>query len=200
MQILVGRKAPDFITMAYYQNDFREIRLSDYQDKSWVVLFFYPGDFTFVCTTEIAALGVKYDDFQDLKTEIISVSIDTHFVHKMWDKHELSKMVDGGIQFPMCSDVTGKIGNLYGVFDDEQLVDIRGIFIIDPDGVIQAAEILSSPIGRDIEEFLRLVKACHKVRESEGKEATPAGWKPGQDTLTPSGELVGNVWKSWKAK
>jgi peroxiredoxin (alkyl hydroperoxide reductase subunit C) len=130
--------------------------------------------------------------------EVFSMSIDSMFVHKMWDDHELSKMVDGGVPFPMLSDAGGKVGTLYGVYSEDDGVDTRGRFIIDPDGIIQGYEVLTPPVGRNVAESLRQVQAFQLVREKKGAEATPSGWKPGKMTLTPGPDLVGNVWKVWK--
>jgi peroxiredoxin (alkyl hydroperoxide reductase subunit C) len=135
---------------------------------------------------------------QKLGVEIMSMSIDSVFVHKMWDDHELSKMVDGGVPFPMLSDTGGKVGKLFGIFNEDAGVENRGRFIIDPDGVIQAYEVLTPPVGRNVEESIRQVQAFQLVRESKGKEATPSGWRPGKVTLKPGPELVGKVWQAWK--
>ena len=128
------------------------------------------------------------------------MSIDSVFVHKMWDDHELSKMVDGGVPFPMLSDTGGKVGKIFGVFDEEAGVENRGRFIIDPDGVVQGYEVLTPPVGRNVAETFRQVQAFQLVRESKGKEATPSGWKPGKATLKPGPDLVGNVWQAWKTE
>jgi alkyl hydroperoxide reductase subunit AhpC len=129
---------------------------------------------------------------------VLSMSIDSMFTHKMWNDYELAKMVDGGIPFPMLSDAGGKVGTVYGVYDEDAGVENRGRFIIDPDGVIQAYEVLTPPVGRRVSETLRQVQAFQLVRESKGAEATPSGWTPGKPTLKPSPELVGKVWEVWK--
>ena len=128
----------------------------------------------------------------------MSVSVDSAFVHKMWDENELAHMVDGGIPFPMVSDGGGRLGQVYGVYDENGGVDIRGKFLIDPDGVIQAMEVLSPPVGRNINETLRQIRAFQHVRETGGKEVCPAEWEPGKTTLKPGPDLVGKVWKEWK--
>ena len=130
--------------------------------------------------------------------EVISVSVDSVFVHKMWNDNELSKMVEGGVPFHMASDTSGNVGKVYGVYDENTGVELRGRFIIDPDGVIQAMEVLTPPVGRRLAETIRQIQAFQRVRQSQGKEATPAGWMPGQETLKPGPDLVGNVWKVWK--
>jgi peroxiredoxin (alkyl hydroperoxide reductase subunit C) len=130
--------------------------------------------------------------------EVLTMSIDSMFVHKMWVDHELSKMVEGGIPYPMLSDAGGRVGRVYGVYDEDAGVDTRGRFIIDPDGVVQGYEVLTPPVGRNVSESLRQVQAFQLVRKSDGTEATPSGWRPGKMTLKPGPDLVGNVWKEWK--
>ena len=129
---------------------------------------------------------------------MLSMSIDSMFVHKMWNDNELSKMVDGGVPFPMLSDTSGLIGEMYGVYDQESGVETRGRFIIDPDGIVQSYEVLTPSVGRNLSETLRQVQAFQLVRASNGSEATPSGWKPGKKVLKPGPELVGNVWREWK--
>ncbi|HFE53961.1 MAG TPA: redoxin domain-containing protein [Bacteroidetes bacterium] len=126
------------------------------------------------------------------------MSVDSVFVHKMWDEKELSKMVKGGVPFPMLSDAGGKVGKVYGVYDEDAGVENRGRFLIDPDGVIQAYEVLTPPVGRNVAETLRQIQAFQHVRETKGAEATPSGWKPGKLTLKPGPDLVGKVWEVWK--
>ncbi len=130
--------------------------------------------------------------------EVISVSVDSHFVHKMWNDHELTKMVEGGVPFRMASDQAGNVGRAFGVWDENQGIELRGRFIIDPDGVIQAMEVMTPPVGRRFVETVRQIQAFQHVRETKGAEATPAGWMPGDLTLKPGSDLVGNVWKVWK--
>jgi peroxiredoxin (alkyl hydroperoxide reductase subunit C) len=145
----------------------------------------------------VSAVADQYQTLQDLGVEVISVSVDSHFVHKMWNDHELVKMVDGGIPFQMASDQAGNVGRAYGVYDENQGIELRGRFIIDPDGVIQAMEVLTPPVGRRFAESVRQIQAYQLVRESKGTEATPAGWHPGQLTLKPGPKLVGKVWEVW---
>lgn len=146
----------------------------------------------------MSAVAAQYGELQKLGVEVISVSVDSHFVHKMWNDHELSKMVEGGIPFHMAADQAGNVGRAYGVWDETQGIEMRGRFIIDPDGVIQAIETLTPPVGRRLSETIRQIQAFQLVRASGGTEATPAGWMPGQPTLKPGPALVGNVWKEWK--
>ena len=126
------------------------------------------------------------------------MSVDSIFTHKMWNDNELSKMVDGGIPWQMGTDAAGNVGKVYGVYDEDSGVEMRGRFIIDPDGVIQAMEVLTPPVGRNMDETIRQVKAFQFVRETGGKEATPAEWQPGKPTLKPGPDMVGNIWKVWK--
>ena len=126
------------------------------------------------------------------------MSVDSVFVHKMWDDHELSKMVHGGVPFAMLSDGGGKVGAVYGVYLEDAGVEARGRFIIDPDGVVQGFEVLTPPVGRNISENFRQIQAFQHVRNSKGTEATPSGWKPGKLTLKPGPDLVGKVWEVWK--
>jgi peroxiredoxin (alkyl hydroperoxide reductase subunit C) len=127
----------------------------------------------------------------------MSISIDSMFVHKMWNDKELSKMVKGGIPFPMLSDAGGRVGKVFGIYDEDAGVENRGRFIIDPDGVIQGYEVLTPPVGRNVNETFRQVQAFQLVRKTKGAEATPSGWRPGKKTLKPGVDLVGNVWEDW---
>ncbi len=126
------------------------------------------------------------------------MSVDSHFVHKMWNDHELSKMVKGGVPFPMLSDGGGKVGAAYGVYDENAGVENRGRFLIDPDGVVVGYEVLTPPVGRNVAETLRQIQAFQLVRASKGTQATPSGWRPGKKVLTPGPDLVGKVWEVWK--
>jgi alkyl hydroperoxide reductase subunit AhpC len=128
--------------------------------------------------------------------QVLSMSVDSRFTHKIWQEQELSKMVKGGFPFPMLSDAGGRIGKVYGVYDEAAGVNIRGRFLIDPDGVIQAMEVMTPSVGRNVAELIRQVQAFQHVRETG--EATPAGWTPGKTTLKPGPELVGKVWEVWK--
>lgn len=148
----------------------------------------------------MSAVAAKYSEFKEIDVEVMSVSVDSVFVHKMWNDNELSKMVDGGVPYSMVSDQGGSIGKLYGVYDEEAGVEMRGRFIIDPDGIVQGYEVLTPPVGRNVGETIRQIKAFQHVRKMKGAEATPSGWKPGKKTLKPGPELVGNVWKEWNVK
>lgn len=145
----------------------------------------------------MSAVAAKYPEFQKLGVEVLSMSVDSMFVHKMWNDEELSKMVKGGIPYPMMSDAGGKVGTVYGIYDEDGGVETRGRFIIDPDGNVQGYEVLTPPVGRNVNETIRQLKAFQLVRESKGAQATPSGWKPGKITLTPGLDLVGKVWEAW---
>ena len=128
--------------------------------------------------------------------EVVAISTDSHFSHKIWQEEELSKMVDGGVPFPLLSDAGGKVGTAYGVYDEDAGVDIRGRFIIDPDFNIRGMEVLTPEVGRNVSELIRQVKAFQHVVKTG--EVTPSGWEPGKPTLTPGPDLAGKVWKEWK--
>jgi peroxiredoxin (alkyl hydroperoxide reductase subunit C) len=143
----------------------------------------------------LSAVAVKYDELKALDAEVISISTDSRFVHKIWQEEELSKMVEGGVPYPMVSDGGGRIGDVYGVYDEAAGVDIRGRFIIDPEFVIRAMEVLTPEVGRNVAELIRQLKAFQHVAATG--EVTPSGWVPGRPTLTPGPSLAGKVWKEW---
>lgn len=132
--------------------------------------------------------------------DVISVSVDSQFVHKVWNDQELSKMIGKDIPFPMASDGSGQVGKVFGVYDEKAGVELRGRFLIDPDGVIQAVEVMTPPVGRKIDEAIRQIQAFQHVRKTKGAEVCPAGWEPGKKTLKPGPELVGKVWKEWNPR
>ena len=184
----INKQTPDFKTQAYQNEEIIDVKLSDYIGK-WVVVFFYPADFTFVCPTELEELADNYAEFTSLGVEILSVSTDTVYVHKAW--HDSSKAI-GKIKFPMLADPSGKISRMFGVYDEETGLAYRGTFIIDPDGILKVVEIHNNDIGRSAKELLRKIKAAKCVYEHEGV-VCPAEWEPGKDVLTPSLELVGKI-------
>jgi alkyl hydroperoxide reductase subunit AhpC len=147
----------------------------------------------------LAAVAVKYGELTSMGAEVLSVSVDSVYSHKVWQEVELSKMVEGGVPYAMLADPGGKIGSLYGVYNEELGVNVRGRFIIDPDGIIQAAEILTPPVGRNVAELIRQLKAFQHVRSTG--ELTPSGWQPGRPTLKEEKETIrtaGRVWEIWK--
>jgi alkyl hydroperoxide reductase subunit AhpC len=127
---------------------------------------------------------------------VLAISTDSHFVHKVWQEHELSKMVPGGVPYPMLSDAGGRIGREYGVYDEAAGVDVRGRFLIDPDGVIQALEVLAPAVGRNVGEMIRQIRAFQHVRKTG--QVTPADWQPGKPALVPGAALAGHVHEAWK--
>jgi alkyl hydroperoxide reductase subunit AhpC len=126
---------------------------------------------------------------------VLAISTDSHFVHKVWQEHELSKMVPGGVPYPMLSDAGGRIGREYGVYDEAAGYDVRGRFLIDPDGVVQALEILAPAVGRNVGEMIRQIQAFQHVRKTG--QVTPAGWQPGKPALAPDAALAGHVHETW---
>lgn len=193
--IQIGEKAPSFNAQAYFNGTFTNVSLENYKGK-WVYLFFYGGDFTFVWASEVAAVAANIKEFEELGVQVLSCSVDSIYTHKVWNDQELSKMA-GNTPFPMMSDQNGEIGKMYGVYDEQSGVSLRGTFIIDPEGILQSLEILSMPIGRNVFEGLRQIKAGQMVRNSKGKEVAPAVWDTGKKTIKPRPELVGNVWQEW---
>ncbi len=148
----------------------------------------------------MSAVAANYNKLQELGVEVISISVDSQFVHKIWNDQELNKMVGHDVPFPMASDGAGQVGKVYGVYDENAGVELRGRFLIDPDGVIQAMEVLTPPVGRKLDETIRQVKAFQHVRKHKGAEVCPAGWEPGKKTLKPGPALVGKVWQEWDPK
>jgi len=174
----VGERAPDFTmkTTADIEKLQSKISLGDYRGK-WLVLFFYPLDFTFVCPTEITALSDHYDEFLQMNADILGVSTDSVFSHRAWLKTPRDQNGIEGTRYPLASDITKQISSDYGVLIEEEGIALRGLFIIDPDGVLQYAVIHNLNIGRSVEETLRVLDAL----QSGG--LCPANWKPGQQTL-----------------
>jgi len=186
--IKINQKIPDFELDAFHNNQIKKIRLSDYKGK-WLLLLFYPADFTFVCPTELSQAADFYDEIKKLNVEILSVSTDTAYAHKAW--HDSSPAIKK-IKFPMVADPAGKLCREFGTYDEEEGLSIRGSFIIDPDGTLIAYELHNNSIGRNIEELLRKLQAAIFVREHNG-EVCPASWKPGKETIKPNLDLVGKI-------
>ena len=183
---LNGKKVGEFKLQAYQNGDFKEVTDKDLLGK-WSVLFFYPADFTFVCPTELEDLENKYD--KKIGCEIYSVSCDTHFVHKAW--HESSERI-GKVTYPMIGDPTGKLAKDLEVYIEEDGMDERGTFVINPEGKVVLYEVSAGNIGRNADELLRKVQAAQFVYEN-GDEVCPAKWHPGEKTLKPSFDLVGKL-------
>ncbi len=181
---LIPRPAPDFQSVAMVNGEFREVKLSDYKGK-FVLLFFYPMDFTFVCPTEIIAFGDRLEEFQKLGCEVLGCSVDSQFTHLAWWNTPRSEGGIQGVRYPILSDVTKKISRDYDVLTDDG-VALRGTFIIDGKGVVRHATINDLGIGRSVDEALRVVQAIQFV--DEHGEVCPADWHPGEATMKASPE------------
>lgn len=184
----IGDAIPDIKMKAYHQDEEIDINSSDYKGK-WLIFFFYPADFTFVCPTELEELADMYDEFKKEGAEILSVSTDTVFVHKAW--HDNSKAISK-IKFPMVADPTGELSRLFGTYIQKEGLSLRGSFIIDPDGILRTIEINDNSIGRSAKELLRKLQAAKFVNEHGGK-VCPASWQPGDEPLEPGLDLVGKI-------
>uniref|UniRef100_G3MMI1 thioredoxin-dependent peroxiredoxin n=2 Tax=Amblyomma TaxID=6942 RepID=G3MMI1_AMBMU len=178
----VLKPAPPFKATAVVGNEFKELSLSDFSGK-YLVLFFYPLDFTFVCPTEIIAFSDRAEEFKKLNTEVVAVSVDSHFTHLAWANTPRKSGGLGGVNIPMLSDLNKTISRDYGVLLEGPGVALRGLFIIDPKGIVRQITINDLPVGRSVDETLRLVKAFQFV-EKHG-EVCPAGWQPDSPTIKP---------------
>ena len=180
---VVGEPAPHFEAAAYQQKDFKNIKLSDYKGK-WVCLFFYPLDFTFVCPTEILAFADANDDFAKLNCTLIGASCDSQFSHFQWCNLPRNKGGLGDIAIPLLADVTKAVSRIYGCLitkGPNAGVPNRATFIIDDKGILRHASYNDLPVGRNVEEFIRLVQAFQYA--DEHGEVCPAKWKPGAKTM-----------------
>ncbi|MGF1537492.1 MAG: peroxiredoxin [Elainellaceae cyanobacterium] len=179
----VGQDAPDFIATAVYDQEFKTIKLSDYRGK-YVVLFFYPLNFTFVCPTEVIAFSDRFEEFKQLNTEILAVSIDSEFSHLAWIQTERKHGGVGDINFPLVSDIRKDISTAYNVLEPEAGIALRGLFIIDNEGILQHITVNNLSFGRNVDETLRTLQAVQYV-QSHPDEVCPADWQPGEKTLVP---------------
>ncbi|MCM3749878.1 peroxiredoxin [Paenibacillus pasadenensis] len=175
---LVGRLAPDFTmeTVDGQGKEFGKVSLSDYRGK-WLVFFFYPLDFTFVCPTEITALSDAAEEFKKLNTEILGVSIDSIHSHKAWINTSKNDNGLGQLNFPLAADITKQVSRDYGVLIEEEGIALRGLFIIDPEGELKYQVVNHNDVGRSVEETLRVLQAL----QSGG--LCPMNWKPGDKNL-----------------
>jgi len=188
----IGDKVLDFEVDVYLpdKKDFGKIKFSKIlAEGNWLILFFYPADYTFVCPTELEDVGEKYPELKSEGAELLSISTDTHYVHYAWQNSE--KLLSE-IKFPMGADPTHTISRAFGVYDEGSGLALRGTFIIDPEGKIVASEVNYFDVGRNSDELLRKFKAFKYVRENPTK-VCPAKWEPGKKTLTPGKDLVGRV-------
>jgi len=184
----IGEKIPEFELTAYHNGEEKKIKLSDYSGK-WLVLLFYPADFTFVCPTELEEAAELYHEFQKVGAEILSVSTDTVFVHKAWADHSAAIKK---VKFPMLADPTGRLCREFGTYVEGEGLSIRATFIIDPDGIVKSMEMHDNSVGRNAKEILRKLQAAKFVRENKGL-VCPASWQPGGKTLKPGLDLVGKI-------
>jgi peroxiredoxin (alkyl hydroperoxide reductase subunit C) len=184
----INTPAPPFAEESFKNGSIKKISLAEYKGK-WVVLFFYPADFTFVCPTELGELADHYGEFVKEGAEIISVSADTVFVHKAW--HDQSGTI-AKIQYPMLADPAHRVCSAYGTLIEEEGLSLRATFLINPDGILKAYEFHDNNIGRSVDELLRKLQAAKFVAEHNG-EVCPMNWKPGAKTLKPGLDLVGKI-------
>ena len=192
--LFIGKPAPNFSKTAVVDGDFKTVSLSDYQGK-YLVLFFYPLDFTFVCPTEIIAFSEKAEEFRKIGAEVVGVSIDSEFTHLAWIN---TPRKDGGLgqmKIPLIADVTKSMARDYNVLIEEGGVALRGLFIIDGKGILRQITVNDLPVGRNVDEVLRLVQAF-QFTDVHG-EVCPANWKQGEKTMKPnpkeSKEYFGSV-------
>lgn len=180
----IGKPAPAFkgIT-AVFNGEFKDVSLSDYRGK-YVVLLFYPLDFTFVCPTEITAFSDRITEFKSLNTEVLAVSVDSHFTHLAWIKTPRSEGGLGPVKISLLSDLTHQVSKDYGVYLEDAGHTLRGLFIIDAKGTLRQITMNDLPVGRSVDETIRLIQAF-QYTEQHG-EVCPAGWTPGQDTIKPT--------------
>jgi peroxiredoxin (alkyl hydroperoxide reductase subunit C) len=188
MSFLVTKEAPDFTATAVLPDDSfdEQFRLSAHRGK-YVTLFFYPLDFTFVCPSEILAFDKKLEEFRERECEVIGVSVDSHFTHLAWKKTKTEDGGIGGIRFPLVADLSKRISRDYGVLFDDS-VALRGLFLIDREGVVRHAVVNDLPLGRSVDEALRMLDAL-RFHEERG-EVCPANWKKGEEGMKPTQEGV----------
>ncbi|MGC2423615.1 MAG: redoxin domain-containing protein [Nitrospirota bacterium] len=186
--VKIGEVIADMEVEVYQNEETKKVKFSNYRDK-WLVLIFYPADFTFICPTELEEAAEMYDDFKALGAELMSISTDTVFVHKAW--HDNSPSIKK-IKYPMAADPAGKVCREFGTYIEGEGLSLRGSFIIDPDGVLKAYEMHDNSIGRSAKELFRKLQAAKFVREAGG-EVCPASWEPGKPTLRPGLDIVGKI-------
>ncbi|MEW6328686.1 MAG: redoxin domain-containing protein [Candidatus Micrarchaeota archaeon] len=184
----IGETIPDFEMDAFHNEELKKVRLSAYRGK-WLVLMFYPADFTFICPTELGEMADYYERFRKLGAEVLSISTDTVYVHKAW--HDASPTIKK-IRFPMVADPAGKLCRAFGTYIEDEGVSLRGSFIVNPEGTVVAYEVHDNSIGRSAKELLRKLEAAVYVNEHKG-EVCPASWEPGSDTLKPGLGMVGKI-------
>lgn len=179
---IISKPAPDWNGTAVINGKFEEIGLRTFKGK-YLVFFFYPLDFTFVCPTEIIAFSDRIEEFKDLNTKVVACSVDSQFTHLAWLNTPRNKGGLGHLKIPLLSDITHEISKAYGVYLQNLGHSLRGLFIIDTKGILRQITMNDLPVGRSVDETLRLVQAF-QYTDSHG-EVCPAGWKPGADTIIP---------------
>nr|YP_009244439.1 thiol-specific antioxidant protein [Agarophyton chilense]AMK96681.1 thiol-specific antioxidant protein [Agarophyton chilense]ASP44576.1 thiol-specific antioxidant protein [Agarophyton chilense]UAD84390.1 2-Cys peroxiredoxin [Agarophyton chilense] len=189
----VGQQAPNFSATAVYDQEFKKITLSDYLGK-YVILLFYPLDFTFVCPTEITAFSDSYKEIQGLNTEVLGISVDSEYSHLAWLQMERDIGGLGDLNYPLVSDLTKEISASYNVLTEEGKA-LRGLFIVDQRGIIQYSLVNNLDFGRSVSETLRTLKAIQYV-QSHPDEVCPANWQPGQATIINSPQKSKNYFQS----
>jgi len=188
MAFLVGKQAPDFTAEAFVKDKIQKVNLNKLRGK-WVVLAFYPADFTFVCPTELGELADYYPKFKKMNAEVLSVSTDTAFVHKAW--HDNSPTIKK-IEFPMVADPTRKVCTEYGTLVEEDGLSLRCTVIIDPKGIVRCFDLHDNSIGRTADEIMRKLQAAQFVAKNPGN-VCPASWRPGSKTIKPGLDKVGKI-------
>lgn len=183
MSVLVGRQAPDFKATAVVNGDFKQVRLSDYRGK-YVVLFFYPLDFTFVCPTEMHAFQEKLETFKKLNVEVLGVSVDSEHSHHAWLNQPKDQGGIQGVKYPIISDINKTIARDYDVLVPDAGIAFRATFLIDKEGKVRHQTVNDLPLGRNIDEFVRLTEAL-QFHEQNG-DVCPANWKKGEKTMKPN--------------
>ncbi|VDN05077.1 unnamed protein product [Thelazia callipaeda] len=179
---IIGKPAPEFRTTAVINGDFKEVSLAQFKGK-YIVLFFYPLDFTFVCPTEIIAFSDRIADFKELDVTVLACSTDSHFSHFAWVNTPRKMGGLGQMNIPILADTNHAISKAYGVLKEDEGIAYRGLFIIDPKGILRQITINDLPVGRSVDETLRLIQAFQFV-DKHG-EVCPANWHPGDDTIKP---------------
>ncbi len=185
MTLQVQQTAPEFTAQAVIGNSFKEIKLSDYRGK-YVVLFFYPLDFTFVCPTEIIAFSDKIEEFEKRGVQLLGTSVDSHFSHLAWKNTPRNQGGIGDIKYPLVADLNKSIAKDYGVLLEDAGIALRGLFLIDKEGVLRHQLVNDLPLGRSVDEVIRMIDALQFFEENG--EVCPANWKPGSDTIKPDPE------------
>ena len=193
MYSLIQKPAPDFTADTVMQNgEFTKLTLSSFKDNKYVALFFYPLDFTFVCPSEIISFSNKVKEFEARDVQILGVSVDSKFSHFAWRNTHVDQGGIGNIHFPLVSDITKEISRDYGVLVDDA-VALRGTFLIDKKGIVRHATLNDLPLGRNVDETLRIVDAMQHT-EKYG-EVCPAGWKKGEAAMKPTAAGVSSYLK-----